>query len=155
MMNKKRTRTVGRIKYALFIPLAITLLLASNISCISVEDQDEIPEVPVSRVVEGEVFQIVDEMPDFPGGMAECMKFLSRNIKYPPQALEVQGQVIVQFVVTKEGYVAQPRVVRSVDPFLDAQALRVVNAMPQWKPGRQKGKAVNVRYTIPVRFRLQ
>lgn len=157
MMNKKRTCTVGRIKYVLFLPLAVALLLGSNISCVSIEEQEEVVEASVSRTVEGEVSQIVDEMPDFPGGMKECMEFLSKNIKYPSQALEngVQGRVIVQFVVTKEGYIADAKVVRSIDPFLDAEALRVVNAMPQWNPGRQKGKAVNVKYTIPVKFRLQ
>ena len=85
------------------------------------------------------------------------MKFLGKNIKYPTISQEngVQGRVIVQFVVTKEGDIAEPKVVRGVDPYLDAEALRVINLMPKFKPGKQNGKAVNVWYTIPVMFRLQ
>ena len=156
MMNKKRTRTVGRIKYALFAPLAAALLLVSNISCTSTEKQESSTETTESRAVEGEVFQVCEEMPEFPGGMAECMKFLGKNIKYPTQAMEkgIQGRVIVQMVVTKEGDITEAKVVRGVDPLLDAEALRVINSMPKWKPGKQKGEAVNVKYTIPVMFKL-
>ena len=156
MMNKKRTRTAGRIKYALFAPLAAALLIASNISCTSTENKKDSTEATESRAVEGEVFQVVEEMPDFPGGMAECMKFLSKNIKYPTQAIEngIQGRVIIQMVVTKEGDIAEAKVVRGVDPLLDAEALRVINSMPKWKPGKQRGEAVNVKYTIPVVFKL-
>ena len=156
MMNKKRTRTVGRIKYALFAPLAAALLLVSNISCTSTEKQESSTETTESRAVEGEVFQVVEEMPEFPGGMGECMKFLSKNIKFPAQAAEngIQGRVIIQMVVTKEGDIAEAKVVRGVDPLLDAEALRVINSMPKWKPGKQRGEAVNVKYTIPVMFKL-
>jgi protein TonB len=106
---------------------------------------------------EQEIFQVVEEMPEFPGGMAECMKFLGKNIKYPTISQEngVQGKVIVQFVVNKDGSVVDPVVVRSVDPYLDKEALRVINTMPKWKPGKQRGKPVRVRYTVPVTFRLQ
>ena len=156
MMNKKRTHTTGRIKYALFIPLAAALLIASNISCISSEKQEEISEKQESRAAEGEVFQVVEEMPEFPGGMAECMKWLNQNIKYPADAKEkgVQGRVIVQFVVEKDGTIVNAKVVRGVDPDLDAEALRVVNQSPKWKPGKQKGEAVRVKYTLPIMFRL-
>ncbi|MBQ8442910.1 MAG: M56 family metallopeptidase, partial [Bacteroides sp.] len=171
MMNKKRTRTAGRIKYALFVPLAVALLLASNISCTSTEKKNEQvaskekPEVKfdveedykAQDSSENVVFQVVEEMPEFPGGMAECMKFLNKNIKYPTISQEngVQGRVIVQFVVTKDGDIAEPKVVRGVDPYLDAEALRVISMMPKWKPGKQRGEAVNVKYTVPVMFRLQ
>ena len=156
MMNKKRTHTTGRIKYALFVPLAAALLIASNISCISSEKQEEISEKQESRAAEGEVFQVVEEMPEFPGGMAECMKWLNQNIKYPADAKEkgVQGRVIVQFVVEKDGTIVNAKVVRGVDPDLDAEALRVVNQSPKWKPGKQKGEAVRVKYTLPIMFRL-
>ena len=156
MMNKKRTHTAGRIKYALFVPLAAALLIASNISCISSEKQEEISEKQESRAAEGEVFQVVEEMPEFPGGMAECMKWLNQNIKYPADAKEkgVQGRVIVQFVVEKDGTIVNAKVVRGVDPDLDAEALRVVNQSPKWKPGKQKGEAVRVKYTLPIMFRL-
>ena len=156
MMNKKRTHTVGRIKYALFAPLAAALLMVSNISCTSTENKKDSTEATESRAVEGEVFQVVEEMPEFPGGMGECMKFLSKNIKFPAQAAEngIQGRVIIQMVVTKEGDIAEAKVVRGVDPLLDAEALRVINSMPKWKPGKQRGEAVNVKYTIPVMFKL-
>ena len=156
MMNKKRTHTAGRIKYALFVPLAAALLIASNISCISSEKQEEISEKQESRAAEGEVFMVVEEMPEFPGGMGECMKWLGQNIKYPADAKEkgVQGRVIVQFVVEKDGTIVNAKVVRGVDPDLDAEALRVVNQSPKWKPGKQKGEAVRVKYTLPIMFRL-
>ena len=161
MMNKKRTRTAGRIKYALFAPLAAALLLASNISCVSTEKNEEelsatSEESRAIKAPEGEIYQVVEEMPEFPGGMGECMKFIGKNIKYPAEAIEkgIQGRVIIQMVVTKEGDIAEAKVVRSIDPLLDAEALRVINSMPKWKPGKQKGEAVNVKYTIPVMFRL-
>ena len=156
MMNKKRTRTTGRIKYALFAPLAAALLIASNISCTSTENQEANTEAVESRAVEGEVFQVVEEMPEFVGGMGECMKYLAANIKYPTEAIEkgIQGRVIVQMVVTKEGDIADTKIARGIDPLLDAEALRVVSGMPKWKPGKQKGEAVNVMYTLPVMFRL-
>lgn len=156
MMNKKRTHTTGRIKYALFVPLAAALLIASNISCISSEKQEEISEKQESRAAEGEVFMVVEEMPEFPGGMGECMKWLGQNIKYPADAKEkgVEGRVIVQFVVEKDGTIVNAKVVRGVDPDLDAEALRVVNQSPKWKPGKQKGEAVRVKYTLPIMFKL-
>ena len=143
MMNKKRTRMTGYLKYALFAPLAIALLLVSNISCTSTTEEEE-------------ALQVCEQMPEFQGGMGECMKFLSKNIKYPAEAMEndIQGRVIMQFVVKKDGSISNPTVARSVDPLLDEEALRVVNAMPKWKPGMHEGKAVNVKYTLPVMFKL-
>ena len=117
-----------------------------------------VPEVvEEEEVEEQQIFQVVEEMPEFPGGMAECLKFLSKNIKYPPIAQEngVQGRVIVQFVVNQDGSIVDPVVVRSVDPYLDKEALRVIQMMPKWKPGKQRGKAVRVKYTVPVTFKLQ
>ena len=103
-----------------------------------------------------EVFQVVENMPEFPGGMAELMKFISKNIKYPEQAMRdsIQGRVIVQFTIKKTGEVSNPTIMRSVSPELDAEAIRVVNAMPTWKPGTQRGQAVNVKFTLPIQFRL-
>ena len=99
---------------------------------------------------------ICEEMPEFPGGMKECMIFLSKNIKYPANAKEkgIQGRVIVQFVVNTDGSIVEPKVVRGVDPELDKEALRVLQMMPKWKPGKQKGEAVRVKYTIPIMFKL-
>ena len=114
-------------------------------------------QVEEEEVEEQEIFQVVEEMPEFPGGMGECMKFLGKNIKYPTISQEngVQGRVIVQFVVNKDGSIVDPVVVRGVDPYLDKEALRVIAMMPKWKPGKQRGKAVRVKYTVPVMFRLQ
>ena len=105
---------------------------------------------------DSEIFQVVEEQPMFPGGMQEMMKFLQQNIKYPKEAQEQgkQGRVIVQFVVNKDGSITGDSVVRSVDPLLDAEALRVVRSMPNWTPGKQKGEPVRVRFTLPVSFRL-
>lgn len=120
----------------------------------------EVKYVPVDveeEPEEQEIFQVVEEMPEFPGGMGECLKFLGKNIKYPTISQEngVQGRVIVQFVVNKDGSIVDPVVVRSVDPYLDKEALRVIKQMPKWKPGKQRGKAVRVKYTVPVTFKLQ
>ena len=114
-------------------------------------------EVEEEEVEEQQIFQVVEEMPEFPGGMGECMKFLGKNIKYPTISQEngVQGRVIVQFVVNRDGSIVDPVVVRGVDPYLDKEALRVIATMPKWKPGKQRGKAVRVKYTVPVMFRLQ
>ena len=114
-------------------------------------------EVEEEEVEEQQIFQVVEEMPEFPGGMGECMKFLGKNIKYPTISQEngVQGRVIVQFVVNTDGSIVEPVVVRGVDPYLDKEALRVIASMPKWKPGKQRGKEVRVKYTVPVTFRLQ
>ena len=107
--------------------------------------------------VSNKVFDIVEEMPHFPGGAAALQAFLSSNTKYPAVAQEngVQGRVIVSFVVERDGSITDVRVVRSVDPSLDREASRVVRSMPRWSPGKQNGSAVRVKYTVPVVFRLQ
>ena len=107
--------------------------------------------------VSNKVFDVVEEMPHFPGGAAALQAFLSSNTKYPVVAQEngVQGRVIVSFVVERDGTITDVRVVRSVDPSLDREASRVVRSMPRWSPGKQNGSAVRVKYTVPVVFRLQ
>jgi len=106
---------------------------------------------------ENTVFEYVEQMPSFPGGDAALMRYLSKNIKYPPLAEEngIQGRVICSFVVERDGSVSDIRIKRSVDPSLDKEAMRVVSAMPKWIPGRQNGQMVRVKYTLPVTFRLQ
>ena len=107
--------------------------------------------------VSNKVFDVVEEMPHFPGGPAALQAFLSSNTKYPVVAQEngVQGRVIVSFVVERDGSITDVKVVRSVDPSLDREATRVVRSMPRWSPGKQNGSAVRVKYTVPVVFRLQ
>lgn len=106
---------------------------------------------------QGEVFQVVEEQPIYPGGMDELMKFMQTNIRYPKEAQErgLQGRVIVQFVVNKDGSICDEQVVKSVDPQLDAEAIRIIRSMPNWTPGKQRGEPVRVRFTLPVTFRLQ
>lgn len=105
---------------------------------------------------ENKVFDVVEQMPSFPGGNAALMNYLNQNIKYPVIAEEngIQGRVIVQFVVGKDGHISDVKVAKSVDPSLDKEAVRVVKGMPKWIPGKQNGQAVTVRYTLPVTFRL-
>jgi protein TonB len=107
--------------------------------------------------VENKVFDVVEQMPSFPGGQAALMKYLNENIKYPVVAQEngVQGRVVVSFVVERDGSITDVNVVRSVDPSLDREAVRVVKGMPHWIPGKQNGSAVRVKYNVPVSFRLQ
>ena len=103
------------------------------------------------------VFQVAEQMPEFPGGMQKAMIFLAKNMKYPvaAQKAKIEGRVIVQFVVDKDGSISRTKVVNSVSPELDAEAIRVVNMMPKWNPGKQRGKEVPVMFTMPITFRLQ
>lgn len=107
--------------------------------------------------VENKVFDVVEQMPSFPGGPSALMKYLSENVRYPVVAQEngVQGRVVVSFVVEKDGHITDVKVVRSVDPSLDKEAARVVKSMPSWIPGKQNGSAVRVKYNVPVSFKLQ
>jgi len=104
-----------------------------------------------------EVFFIVEDMPEFPGGEAALRAYIANSIKYPVIAQEngIQGKVYVTFVVGKDGSVSNATIARGVDPSIDKEALRVVNSLPKWKPGKQRGKAVNVSYTVPINFVLQ
>lgn len=170
MMNKKKSNAAGHIKYALFVLPAFALLVAGNISCSQDASQTEdakeevvapvspeAKEVPADSTAKEEVFMVAEQMPEFPGGMKEMLKFLQENVKYPENAMKnnVQGRVIVQFVIEKDGTPTEFKVLRSVDPDLDAEALRVMKAMPKWKPGMQKGQVVRVKFTVPVSFKLQ
>ncbi len=104
-----------------------------------------------------QIFTVVEDMPQFPGGETELLKFISKSIKYPVIAQEngIQGRVICTFVVNRDGSVVDAEVVRGVDPSLDREALRVIGTMPKWTPGKQRGKPVRVKYTVPITFRLQ
>ena len=114
------------------------------------------PPAPKPEVAT-KVFDVVEEMPSFPGGSAALMSYLSSNTKYPVVAQEngVQGRVIISFVVERDGSISDVKVARSVDPSLDREAQRVVKSMPRWTPGKQNGQTVRVKYTVPVVFRLQ
>jgi TonB family protein len=102
-------------------------------------------------------FDVVEKMPEFPGGVEKLMEYVAMNVRYPKEAEDkcLQGRVIATFIVEKDGSITSAKIVRSIDPALDAEALRVINGMPNWKPGTQKGEPVRVKYTIPISFRLQ
>jgi protein TonB len=112
---------------------------------------------PIEEEEDQVIFQVVEKMPSFPGGDAALFKFLNENVKYPVIAQEngVQGRVICQFVVNRDGSIVDVEVVRSVDASLDKEAIRVIKSMPKWSPGQQRGKPVRVKYTLPVNFKLQ
>ena len=145
--------------------------MVSNIESVAREIGEQIPEVAeVQQKAEAKasdatapadttknvVYDVTETMPQFPGGQGVMMKYLAANIKYPASAVKAkkQGRVIIAFVIQKDGSVTNARIVKSVDPELDAEALRIVKAMPNWTPGTQDGKPVNVNYTIPVVFSL-
>ena len=112
---------------------------------------------PAAVVEETKVFDVVEQMPSYPGGMGALMQYLGSHIKYPAVAEEngIQGRVICTFVVERDGSITDVKVARSVDPSLDKEAVRVVSSMPKWIPGKQNGSAVRVKYTLPVTFKLQ
>ncbi|MBR5698480.1 MAG: M56 family metallopeptidase [Prevotella sp.] len=174
MMNKKRTNSWLRAKYLLLVPVIGVALVACNLDKKTAEPAtaDEQPEVVSlnedaieadvqagqdAAAAEEGVFDVVEKMPEFPGGQEALMNFLQKNVKYPKEAMDkgTQGRVVVQFVVGKDGSVTNPKVVKSVSPELDQEALRVVKMMPKWQPGKQKGEEVPVRFTIPVSFMLR
>lgn len=133
----------------------------TTLQIVETETRAETTEAPTAEgtfePVQGDVFDVVEEMPQYPGGPQALFEFLSQNVQYPKEAAKagIQGRVIVTFVVEKDGSICESKVVKSVDPSLDAEALRVINAMPNWKPGKQNGKEVRVKYTVPVAFMLQ
>ncbi len=129
---------------------------------IKVVEQDDIVtvegevEAPAQESPADDAFDVVEQMPEYPGGPKALMEFLNNNVQYPAEAEKagIQGRVIATFVVEKDGSISNAKVVKSVDPLLDAEALRVIGAMPNWKPGMQNGKIVRVKYTIPLSFHL-
>ena len=176
MMNKRRTSEIGKAKYLLFAPLAGALLMVSNIESVAREIGEQIPEVAeVQQKAEQAAEEKVktkpqtdttkkkktwdcmpETMPYFPGGQELLLKYLADNIKYPASAVKAkkQGRVIVTFIVQKDGSVTHAKIAKSIDPELDAEALRIVKGMPKWTPGTQNGKPVSVRYMVPVKFSL-
>lgn len=130
---------------------------SDDIDLIKEHKEEVVQEKPREEKEKEEVFSHVEQMPKFPGGDAELYKFISNNLNYPAMAIEnnVQGRVVVQFVVTKDGSIGNVKVVRSVDRDLDNEAIRVCKKLPKFIPGKQNGQPVNVWYTLPVTFKLQ
>ena len=156
MMNKKETKGILKAKYMLYIPLVAMLLAVSNIETIArnvakVTSSVEIQQKP--KKAPKRVFAVAEVMPTFKGNLNQ---WLSENLRYPEAAVsrKEQGRVIVRFIITAEGEVIQPAIVRSVSPSLDKEALRVVSKMPAWNPGRNGNKNVAIQFTLPVIFSL-
>ena len=206
MMNKKRTKEIGRTKYLLFLPLAALLLIISNIEAVArttknfareviqtveksteqvtkatgqIPEQATVEEVTIPKEIpadiditdkdpsaimqkvntgdDDDIFDVVEEMPVFPGGQTGLMEFIAKNLRYPVKAQKegIQGRVISLFIVEKDGSVSNLAVARrSASSELDAEAIRVLSTMPKWTPGKQRGKEVRVKYTVPIAFRL-
>ena len=118
------------------------------------EVTEALPQVTADK--DTAVLRTVEQIPEFPGGIVQFMKWLTRNLRYPPQAQQqkIQGKVVVSFIVNKDGSISSPTVVKSVDPMLDNEAMRVVKMMPRWKPGLEKGKPCRTMFAIPINFVL-
>lgn len=169
-------------KYLMFVPVAALLMLFSNCTNTKKESEsqqqqaateatDSLKTAPVVQAEpdypgvapdvqvapEEKVYEVVEDSPQYPTGTAALMEYLSKAIQYPADAIEkgVQGRVIVQFVVNADGTIYNPKIIRGVSESIDKEALRVIRAMPTWTPGKQKGKAVRVKFTVPVMFKLQ
>ncbi len=151
MMNKTKSPVRKITKYFAILPLMLLLITANSAFAQKIEPQKKAAQQNVD-----EIFVVVEEAPVFSGGESAMMKFLVDNINYPPEAQEkgIEGRVIVQFIVEKDGSLSDVNVLRSVDPLLDTEAVRVVNSMPDWKPGKQRGQAVRVHFTLPIFFKL-
>jgi len=161
MMSKIKSSKIANIKVIFGVLAATALILV--FAC---ENRDELQSLDTTKnatlednkIPEGEeIFFIVEKMPEFPGGEMALRQYIANTVKYPETAQEngIQGKVYVTFVVTIDGSVANAKIARGVDPLLDQEALRVVNSLPVWSPGYQKGKPVNVQYTVPINFVLK
>ena len=151
MMTIKESSRWKLLRALVAVPVvALALLAFAN-------PKMEVVQSPESPVADNKVYKTVDQLPQFPGGEVAMMNFLAQNIQYPANAAknDIEGRVVLQFVVEKDGQIGEVKVVRSVDPEIDAEAVRVVKLMPNFIPGRQEGKPVAVWYTIPISFKLQ
>ena len=171
MMNRHSTNPWARLRVLLMLPavaLSVTVASASNqdvkvaekqnVTAVIIEEKNgkvdsssiNLPAAP------DDVFMVVEDVPEFPGGAAALLEFLRKNINYPTECRKnrVEGRVLVSFIVEKDGSITNPFITLGADPLLDAEALRVVSSMPNWKPGYQRGEAVRVQYTVPINFRL-
>lgn len=162
MMNKKKSSVFTSVKYLLVVPVCATLLLGNAVQATTSLDKFSIDEI--SEVMDGDqapqkkgnVYVTVEQMPSFPGGLDAQQRFISGGLKYPVEAQTkgIQGRVTVRYVVKSTGEISNIEVIRGIDPLLDNEAIRIVKSMPNWEPGKQGGKAVDVYYTLPIVFRL-
>jgi len=170
-MTTRQFRIKPVLKILILIPFSVSLLTGIN-SCagskkasltqkeVTPMPSQPLPDIPPTifqkEEIPSEVFVVVEEMPKFPGGDEELLKFIASNIEYPTFAKEnnIQGKIIARFIVGTDGTVSNAEILHKVDPLLDAEALRVINLLPKWQPGKQGGKPVNVWYAIPINFHL-
>ncbi len=155
-----------------FFLLLSASLLAIPAFCQIIDDKDVVdtlicpePEIgcmlPATEfeiALDGEDFIIIiDEQPEFPGGTSALLEYFRNSIEYPQDALKdsIEGRVIVNFIVEEDGSITNPKVIKSISPSVDAEALRIVSQMPKWKPAKQKGKSIRIRYTVPIAFRIR
>ena len=168
MMNKKRTKGISRLKYLLLLPVcALLFMMSSTPVSAQTSKSTTHPDGSVTVKYDGkdvviknageDTYIVVEEMPEFPGGMQALLNFLQENVQYPEAAKQagLSGRVTTSFIVGEDGVCRDFKVLRSVSPELDAEALRVLGLMPKWNPGKQDGKPVPVRYTVPVVFKAQ
>ena len=158
MMNKQTSNPLARLKYLLFVPLTIALMAMNSSVIRATVHKEEVREAHTVKKAapDNKVYEVCEQMPSYVGGQQALMRYLIENVRYPKAAVEAkqQGRVVVQFVVEKDGAVSGVKLLKSVTPLLDAEAIRVVKAMPKWNPGKKDGKLVRVRYALPVSFRL-
>ena len=133
------------------------ILIAICLMAVSAFGQEEQTKSKKSEQIQEKVYDKVDQMPEFPGGETELVNFIAKSVQYPAESKKkgIQGKVIVNFIIGKDGSVLSARITRAVDPLIDAEALRVINSMPKWTPGMEKGKDVAVQYTLPINFTLK
>jgi TonB family protein len=155
-MNQLAKLKSGMRKCLVIIPLTLAFVLSGNAQT-SVAKKKDATKIDSAKTIKDTIYTAVDKMPQFPNGDSELMRFLCMNIKYPVRAQEfgIQGKVIVQFVINADGKVGNFKILRSVDPLLDNEAIRLLKLMPKWLPGEQNGEKVAVYYILPVVFKAQ
>jgi TonB family protein len=180
MRNHKNTSRESLLKISLIIPLALIFILSvnaqpsstskkmvSDLTKDSVTTEKQVVKAPIDNTAvnskpvinqteKDKIYTVIEKMPQFPGGEAELLKYIGTNLKYPVEAQQkgIQGRIMVRFVVTKTGKVENAEVIRGLYPAIDKEGLRVINSLPDWVPGEQKGEKVSVWYTLPITFKL-
>ena len=156
MLNRNTSPCYRKLYYIIALPLAALLIMGAQACKKQPSDRPQSAgEIPPPAVET--IYDTCETMPRFPGGEKAMMEFIATNLKYPQQAVKenIQGAVLAEFVIDAEGKVTAPQIIRSLSPECDREVIRVINLMPAWTPGQQEGKAVNVKFTIPIMYRLQ
>lgn len=159
MISKNKSIHIKFAKYLRVLTIALTLITANNLYAQTNETLKETapPQEPHRKENKEEVFEVVEKMPEYPGGIKEMITFIAENLRYPQELAgsNILGRVITNFIVNKDGSISNIEVIRGIDPLLDAEAVRVISTMPNWNPGLILGEPVNVRFTLPIMFRFE